>query len=131
MTTLEVLNLKALLLLTKKWVGREWTIMTIRNMKLLDAEIDVYQRAWEKTRLELVEKDGKGVPVVKDGKYIPKNQEEFDKEHNAFLNRKVDVQLVKISAEDVPNEASPEIMGALWDYLIEDEQAITNRTIPV
>lgn len=121
MTTQELLNIKALLMLAKTWSGREWTIMTIRNIKLLDEEISVYQQSWEKIRLELVEKDDKGVPVIVDSKYIPKNQEEFDKEHRALLDRRVDIALIKIKAEDIPNEATPEIMGALWDYLIEDE----------
>ena len=99
--------------------GREWTIMVVRNLMLLDKEIEVYQKAWEKIRKPLVEKDENGVPIVKDGKYIPIDEAKFNAEHEAMLKRDVKLELVKIKESDIPQEATPKMLLGIWNYVVE------------
>ena len=120
MTTLEILNVRAALWNMQEMSGREWTIMVVRNLMLLDKEIEVYQKAWEKIRKTLVEKDEKGVPIVKDGKYIPIDEAKFNAEHEAMLKRDVKIDLVKIKESDIPQEATPKMLLGVWNYVIEE-----------
>ena len=120
MTTLEILNLRTALWNMPDMSGREWTIMVVRNLMLLDKEIEVYQKAWEKIRKTLVEKDEKGVPIVKDDKLIPIDEEKFKAEHEALLNRDVKLELVKIKEKDIPQEATPKMLLGVWNYVIEE-----------
>ena len=119
MTTLEILNVRAALWNMQEMSGREWTIMVVRNLMLLDKEIEVYQKAWEKIRKPLVEKDENGAPIVKDGKYIPIDEAKFKAEHEALLNRDVKLELVKISEKDIPQEATPKMLLGVWNYVVE------------
>jgi len=120
MTTLEILNLRTALWNMPDMSGREWTIMVVRNLMLLDKEIEVYQKAWEKIRKTLVEKDEKGVPIVKDDKLIPIDEEKFKAEHEALLKRDVKLELVKIKEKDIPQEATPKLLLGLWSYIVEE-----------
>ena len=120
MTTLEILNLRTALWNMPDMSGREWTIMVVRNLMLLDKEIEVYQKAWEKIRKPLVEKDEKGVPIVKDDKLIPIDEEKFKAEHEALLKRDVKIDLVKIKEKDIPQEATPKLLLGVWNYVIEE-----------
>jgi len=120
MTTLEILNVRTALWNMPDMSGREWTIMVVRNLMLLDKEIEVYQKAWEKIRKPLVEKDENGAPIVKDGKYIPIDEAKFNAEHEAMLKRDVKIDLVKIKESDIPQEATPKMLLGVWNYVIEE-----------
>lgn len=119
MTTLEILNLRMALWNMPDMSGREWTIMVVRNLMLLDKEIEVYQKAWEKIRKPLVEKDENGNPIVKDGKFIPIDEEKLNAEHEAMLKRDVKIDLVKIKESDIPQEATPKMLLGIWNYVVE------------
>ena len=119
MTTLEILNLRTALWNMPDMSGREWTIMVVRNLMLLDKEIEVYQKAWEKILKPLVEKDENGAPIVKDGKFIPIDEEKLKAEHEAMLERDVKLELVKIKEKDIPQEATPKMLLGIWNYVVE------------
>ena len=119
MTTLEILNLRTALWNMPDMSGREWTIMVVRNIMLLDKEIEVYQKAWEKILKPLVEKDENGAPIVKDGKFIPIDEEKLKAEHEAMLERDVKIDLVKIKESDIPQEATPKMLLGIWNYVVE------------
>ena len=81
---------------------------------------------WGITRLRkdkdnkiVVNLDAAGATIVKDGKYIPIDEEKFNAEHEAILKRDVKIDLVKIKESDIPQEATPKMLIGVWNYVVE------------
>lgn len=76
---------------------------------------------FEKDRAALIKQfavlDGDGNPTVKDGMYMLRDQETFDKEINALQNVEADVKIMTVSADTIGGTIEPAVMTLLFPML--------------
>jgi hypothetical protein len=117
MTKEEIVNLYDSLTSCNNLSGKKFSYCLARNLNLLKNNVIKFEEERKLLLESFSEKDETGKPIIKDNKYNIKDLDSYNKEFNTLKEEKEEVNLFKISMEEIPENITVSQMSGIFPII--------------